>query len=352
MMRTRFQCRFPGHPIRFAALPLLLAAGASSAADPPLLELTQTIGLKGPDGKLDHFGLDTKRDRLLVANQISDSLDVVDLKAVKLLKQVPGQKNISGVAYIPDVDRIFVGNSAGGVCNVFDGGSYDLLKSLPFPSADNVRFDAHSGLVYLGHKALAVIDPKTMSVKTDIILPGSSRAFRSEPDRPRLYSNTSNGVVCVVDTDRLEVIARYPIKLAGGNYSSWPAETTRWRWTRPTAGCSSVAGRSRSSLSWTATRAGRSRAWTSRVTWTTSPTTRSEGGFTPRAAKATWSSSSRRTRTTTRRWPRWPRRSWRERPCSTAAACSWEFRGRRARRGRRFACTKPTHDDHRRGHCF
>jgi hypothetical protein len=58
-----------------------------------------------------------------------------------------------------------------------------------------------------------------MTVKTDIILPGSPRAFRSEPDRPRLYSNTSSGVVCVVGTDKLEVTARYPIKMAGGNYA-------------------------------------------------------------------------------------------------------------------------------------
>jgi DNA-binding beta-propeller fold protein YncE len=198
---------------------LLGAAGTSPAADPPPLELVQTIGLKGPDGKLDHFALDTKRDRLLVANQVNNSLDVVDLKAGKLLTQVVGQKSISGIAYVADLDRVFVGNSAGGVCNAFDGGRYDLLKSLPFPSADNVRFDARSGLVVLGHKALAIIDPKTMTVKTDIALPGSPRAFRSEPDRPRLYANTSSGVVSVVDTDRLEVVARYPIKLAGGNYA-------------------------------------------------------------------------------------------------------------------------------------
>src|SRR5438132_349778 len=121
----------------------------SAAADPPPLELVQTIDLKGPSGKLDHFALDAKRDRLLVANQVNNSLDIVDLKAGKLLKQVPGQDDISGVAYVLDLDRIFVGNG-GGVCNVFDGNSYELLKSLPFPSADNVRFDAHTGLVFLG----------------------------------------------------------------------------------------------------------------------------------------------------------------------------------------------------------
>src|SRR5215213_1847643 len=124
------------------------AAVPVRAADPAPLELVQTIDLKGPPGKLDHFALDTRRDRLLVANQVNDSLDVVDLKAGKLLKQVPGQKGISGVAYVPNLDRIFVGNS-GGVCNVFNGAGYEMLKSLPFPGADNVRFDALTALVFL-----------------------------------------------------------------------------------------------------------------------------------------------------------------------------------------------------------
>src|SRR5215213_528072 len=79
-----------------------MAAAPMRAADPAPLEFVQTIDLKGPPGKLDHFALDTKRDRLLVANQVNDSLDVVDLKAGKLLKQVPGQKGISGVAYVPN----------------------------------------------------------------------------------------------------------------------------------------------------------------------------------------------------------------------------------------------------------
>lgn len=45
----------------------------------------------------------------------------------KLLTQVAGQTQIRGVDYSPDLDRIFVGNGTGGVCNVFDGEDYRLL---------------------------------------------------------------------------------------------------------------------------------------------------------------------------------------------------------------------------------
>src|SRR5438874_13325688 len=86
-----------------------------------------------------------------------NSLDVVDLKAGKLVKQVPGQKKIQGVAYAPDLDRIFVGNGGDGACRVFDGKDYALVKSIPVPDADNVRYRADTHTVYVaGEDGLTV----------------------------------------------------------------------------------------------------------------------------------------------------------------------------------------------------
>jgi len=79
------------------------------AAAEPTLVLLQTIDLKGKAGKLDHVALDSKRQRLLVANKANNTLDVVDLKTGKLVQQVPGQAGIQGLAYVADLDRIFVG---------------------------------------------------------------------------------------------------------------------------------------------------------------------------------------------------------------------------------------------------
>jgi hypothetical protein len=68
------------------------------AADPPPLELAQTIKLTGPVGKrLDHLALDAKRDRLYVVNQGNSSLDIVDLKQGKLLKSIPGEDEMQGI---------------------------------------------------------------------------------------------------------------------------------------------------------------------------------------------------------------------------------------------------------------
>jgi DNA-binding beta-propeller fold protein YncE len=209
---------------RFLGLPLLLMLCGFprlAASDRPGLELVQKIALKGRPGRLDHLALDAKGHRLFVANLSNNSLDVVDLKAGKLVKQIPDQRKIQGVAYAPDLDRIFVGNGASGLCNVFDGKDYKLLKAVKLDDADNVRYDARVHRVYVGHadKALAVLDAKTLEVLADIKLPGPPEAFQLEKGRPRLYLNTpSPAQVVVVDTVMNKVVGRYPLTRAGGNY--------------------------------------------------------------------------------------------------------------------------------------
>jgi hypothetical protein len=80
---------------------LVLIAGVApdaGAEERQPLKRVGTIQLKGASGPLDHLFVDTKHARLFVANQSNDTLDVVDLKSSKLMKQIPGQKEIHGIA--------------------------------------------------------------------------------------------------------------------------------------------------------------------------------------------------------------------------------------------------------------
>jgi DNA-binding beta-propeller fold protein YncE len=211
-------------PIRIGGITGALMAAVlmttARGAGPPPLERVQTIALKGPVGGLDHLAVDAGRGRLFVANTVNNSLDVVDLKAGALLKQVPGQGRIRGVDYSPEADRVFVGNGTGGVCNVFDGSNYELVKSVPLGTdADNVRYNPRTRRIYVVHAdtELSVIDARDFSPRSPIALPKSLGAFRLESGRPRLYINAKEGHVVVVDTDRDEVVGRFPVAPAGVN---------------------------------------------------------------------------------------------------------------------------------------
>jgi DNA-binding beta-propeller fold protein YncE len=204
------------------SLLLALGAGITTAAEPAALELLQTIPLQGPSGRLDHLAIDSEHARLFVANMANSSLDIVDLKAGKLIKQIPGQKGIQGIAYAPSLDRIFVGNEAGGICNVFDGRDYKLVKRFQFADdADNVRYDARKQRIYVAHaeESLAVIDATKLKILNDIKVPGQPESFQLEKDRLKLYLNVPSAkAVVVIDTAQDKVIARYPLTLAGANY--------------------------------------------------------------------------------------------------------------------------------------
>jgi DNA-binding beta-propeller fold protein YncE len=210
-------------PRRFVALAAIVAslslANPALAADPSL-ELVQTIVLKGKAGKLDHLALDAKRERLFLANTANGTLDIVDLKAGKLLKQIPGQAGIQGIAYASDLDRVFVGLGGGGLCNVYSGDEYKPLKTIKFSGdADNTRYDPATHLTFVAHdeKALGIIDAKTYAVSPDVKLPGTAEGFQIESARPRLYLNIpSPSQVLVIDTAKKEIIAKYLVKMASG----------------------------------------------------------------------------------------------------------------------------------------
>ena len=204
-------------PFVFALAIALFAFAPAPAAE---LELVQTIPLKGKAGNLDHLALDAKRDRLLVANKTNNTLDVIDLKAGSLLKQVPNQTGVQGLAYAADVDRVFVGLGTNGLCNVFDAESYKAVKTIKFADdCDNVRYNPKTQLVYVAHaeNSLGVVSAKTNAVKADVKLPASAEAFVLEAGRPRAYiAAPSPCQVIVIDTDKNEVVTSYPVKAAGG----------------------------------------------------------------------------------------------------------------------------------------
>ena len=229
------------YPCVFGVIVASLVATETPAADPSL-EMIQSITLKGKAGKLDHLALDTKRERLFLANTANGSLDIVDVKAGKLLKQIPGQTGIQGIAFASDLDKVFVGLGGGGLCNVFGGETYQPLKTIKFSGdADNTRYDPATHLTFVAHdeKALGIIDAKTYATSPDLKLPGAAEGFQIETARPRLYLNIpSPSQVLVIDTIKKEIICNLPCE--DGLSRSPPRPSMR-----PTNGFSSVVARNR-----------------------------------------------------------------------------------------------------------
>ncbi len=194
---------------------LLVLAGRAPAADEASLKLVQTIALKGVDGKLDHLCVDPEGERLFVANKPNNTLDIVDLKTGKLVKQIADQGKVSGVAYSHDLDTVFVGNGAG-TCNAFTGSDFKPAFSTKAPGADNVHVTSDSKSVYVGcGETMMVLDAKTGEVRTSIKLPGAVHGFEIDAKAGKVFAVlTKPSTLGVLDIAKGEVTDKHPLTLS------------------------------------------------------------------------------------------------------------------------------------------
>lgn len=197
-------------PLLTLSVALLLAASHITASEP--LVLVQTIPLQGVAGKLDHLAVDREGGRLFVANKPNNTLDIVDLKSGKLIKQIPEQGKVSGVAFAADLGMIYVGNGAG-VSNGFDGKDYRLVFSAKAPNADNVHYHSGNKLVYVGQdELLSAIDAKTGETRAAIKLPGAVHGFRIDKEAGKIFTVlTKPNLIGVVDLAKQEVTDQFPL---------------------------------------------------------------------------------------------------------------------------------------------
>jgi DNA-binding beta-propeller fold protein YncE len=103
-------------------------------------------------GRIDHLGIDLKRQRLLVAELGNNSLGVVDLAAGKVLSRITGLAEPQGVAYVPFSDSVFVANAGDGSVRVLRGEDLNPIGRIELgDDADNVRVDAARDRVLVGY---------------------------------------------------------------------------------------------------------------------------------------------------------------------------------------------------------
>src|SRR5579864_7765505 len=107
------------------------------------LRLLGTVPMPNVEGRIDHMSIDVKGQRLFVAALGNNTLEVIDIKNAKQIHTIPGLHEPQGITYTPNTNRIYVANGSDGSLRIFDGTSYQSLKTIPYgDDADNVRFDA------------------------------------------------------------------------------------------------------------------------------------------------------------------------------------------------------------------
>jgi len=196
----------------------LAVAEAGDAA----IQLKQTIALLGVEGRIDHFDFDAAGERLFVCALGNNTVEVVDLNKGERVHTIRGLGSPQGVAFVPEPNRLLVANDKGGVCDIYDANSFQLIGKVEFgDDADNVRYDNASKEIYVGFGSggIGIINAIDGKQAGSIKLAAHPEAFELERQGHRIFVNVPNARhVAVIDRDKGEVITTWKTDGAFGNF--------------------------------------------------------------------------------------------------------------------------------------
>src|SRR5437667_3092819 len=185
-------------------------------------KLKQTIPLPGVEGRIDHFALDASGERLFVCALGNNTVEVLDLRKGELVYSITGLGAPQGIAYIPELDRLFVANDKGGIFKIYDGKSFQQITELNFEDdADNVRYDEGAKRIYVGFGSggIAIVNAQDGKQIGSIKLSGHPEAFELEKNGKRIFVNVPNSRhVAVLDREKGEVVTTWKTDLEFGNF--------------------------------------------------------------------------------------------------------------------------------------
>ena len=194
----------------------------AAESDNAPFQLKQTIPLPGVEGRIDHFDFDAVGERLFVCALGNNTVEVIDLNKAERVHTISGLGAPQGVAFVPELNRLHVANDKGGVCNIYDADSFQLISKVDFgDDADNVRYESASKRVYVGFGSggIGVINAVDGKQVGSIKLAAHPEAFELEGQGQRIFVNVPNARnVAVVDRDKGEVIATWKTDGASGNF--------------------------------------------------------------------------------------------------------------------------------------
>jgi DNA-binding beta-propeller fold protein YncE len=152
----------------------------------------------------------------------NNTVEVLDLRKGVRIHSITDLGAPQGIAYVPELNRIFVANDKGGICKVYDGKSFQQISELNFKDdADNIRYDDAAKKVYVGFgsSGIAIVNAADGKQIGSIKLSAHPEAFELEQNGRRIFVNVPNSRnVAVIDRDKGKVVATWKTDLAFGNF--------------------------------------------------------------------------------------------------------------------------------------
>ena len=191
------------------------------------LKLTKTIVLPSVAGRFDHFAFDAAGDRLFVAATGNHSVEIVNVKTGARIESLTGLGKPHGLAWVPDEGKLFVADGTLAALKVFAGSPLKVIASLPLSDdADDMVYDAQTGLLYVGHGGsspsvpgrIAVVNTRNNSVIDNLPASAHPEALDMDQEGKRIFANIADSSeVVVIDSTTHSIKATWKLSRAKDN---------------------------------------------------------------------------------------------------------------------------------------
>lgn len=187
------------------------------------LQFIESVQLSNVSGRIDHLAFDSKNQTIFVAALGNNTVEVVDLKSKRVTHTIKGLHEPQGIKYIPESNTVFVANGENGECDIYNADTYQLITTIKMPGvdADNVRYDATSGKIFVGYGdgGIAVIDGKTYKQLADVKLPGHPESFQLSADSKKIFVNVPDAeLLATIDLEKYTITNKWKIEIAKANF--------------------------------------------------------------------------------------------------------------------------------------
>jgi DNA-binding beta-propeller fold protein YncE len=143
----------------------------------------------------------------------------------------------SAIFYRRDLGRLYVTDGGEGGLNIYDGKTYDLIKTVKLlPDSDAIAYDSKTKYLYavngggdakLTYSMVSVIDTTRGEKIADIKIDGDAlKAMALDSSSPRIYvNNQAKSQVEVNDRNTRAITASWPVTLCKANFGMALDET-------------------------------------------------------------------------------------------------------------------------------
>src|SRR5713226_8949123 len=200
--------------------------------------LVQTISLPNVKGRLDHIDVDVKGKRLFVAGLENGTLEVVDLRAGKWMRSIPGFKKPQGALYVAELNKLFLASGDDGMLRVFRGDTLELVDAIHLePGPNRVVYEPKSKLVYVGYGGkdagkdygeIGIIDAQNDKVVGDVkVVAHPSELLLDKAGKTLFVFVSIASRLQVIDTNKREVLSAWPVTSQHPGDAAFDESTSR-----------------------------------------------------------------------------------------------------------------------------